>query len=98
MPGFPFGPTRPNTRAGLPTTSRVLVPAVRRSVALPVSGAAAARGRKGIAPAIATPDARICRRGRKLGVSFLLQGPFHVCVPLGQDPLCNCLLFSVLSV
>src|SRR5260370_40219875 len=74
MPGFPFGPMRPNTRAGLPLTASVLVPAVRRSLAVRVSGAAVARvvGRKGIAPAIATPDARICRRGRDGGLSFSL--------------------------
>src|SRR5258706_7157294 len=74
MPGFPFGPIRPKTRAGLPLTSRVLVPAVRRSLAASVSGAAVARvaGRKGIAPAIATPDARICRRVINVGLSFSL--------------------------
>src|SRR5882762_3494919 len=64
MPGFAFGPIRPNTRADLPLTSRVLVPAVRRSLAEPVSGAAKIRvgDRNGIVPAIATPVARICRR------------------------------------
>src|SRR5258707_14819205 len=74
MPGFPFGPIRPNTRADLPLTARVLVPTVRRSLAASVSGAAMARGirRKGIAPAIATPDARICRRVRSVGLSFSL--------------------------
>src|SRR5258706_14929035 len=74
MPGFPFGPIRPKTRAGLPLTSRVLVPAVRRSLAASVSGAAVARvaGRKGIPPAIATPDARICRRVSSVGLSFSL--------------------------
>src|SRR5882672_9343214 len=77
MPGFPFGPIRPNTRAGLPLTVRVLVPAVRRSLAVRSSGAAAARviGKKGIVPAImATPDARICRRVRSLDFSFPLNG------------------------
>src|SRR6266404_15182 len=76
MPGFPFGPIRPKTRAGLPLTARVLVPAVRRSLAASVSGAAVARGirRKGIAPAIATPDARmICRRLRSVGLSSLIE-------------------------
>jgi hypothetical protein len=75
MPGFPFGPMRPNTRAGLPLTSRVLVPAVRRSAAaVRDSGAAAARSvvRKGIVPAMATLDARICRRVRSVGLSFSL--------------------------
>src|ERR1700681_3883417 len=75
MPGFAFGPIRLNTRAGLPLTSRVLVPAVRRGLALWVSGAAVARGidRKGIVPATATPDARIiCRRVRSMGFSFTL--------------------------
>jgi hypothetical protein len=33
MPDFPFGPIRPNTRAGLPLRARVLVAAVRRSLA-----------------------------------------------------------------
>src|SRR5882672_11071675 len=73
MPGFAFGPIRRNTRAGLPLTSRVLVPAVRRSLAVWVSGAAVARGidRKGIVPATATPDARIiCLRVRPVGLSF----------------------------
>src|ERR1700692_2898921 len=76
MPGFAFGPIRPNTRAGLPLTSRVLVPAVRRSLAVWVSGAAVVRGidRKGIVPATATPDARIiCRRVRSTG--FLSLSP-----------------------
>src|ERR1700688_188650 len=72
MPGFPFGPMRPNTRAGLPLTARVLVPAVRRSLAVRVSDAAAARGRKGIVPAIATPDATICRRVSSERFSFSL--------------------------
>src|ERR1700732_1016774 len=78
MPGFPFGPVRLNTRAGLPLTARVLVPAVRRSLAVDVPGAAVARvaGRKGIAPAIATPDATICRRVRSLGLSFSLIAAF----------------------
>src|SRR5438093_11828126 len=68
MPGFPFGPTRPNTRAGLPLTSSVLMPAVRRSLAARGSGAAVALviGRKGIVTAMATPDARICRRVRRV--------------------------------
>src|SRR5882762_8300788 len=74
MPGFPFGPTRPNTRAALPLTARVLVPAVRRSSASRGSDAAAARSfvRKGIVPAMATLDARICRRVRSAGLSFSL--------------------------
>ena len=70
MPGFPSGPIRPNTRAGLSLTSRVLVPAVRRISAVRGSGAAAARviGRKGIVPAaMATPEARIRRRVRSEG-------------------------------
>src|SRR3989442_14750357 len=67
MPGFPFGPIRPNTRAGLPLTASVLMPAVRRSLAVRGSGAAVALviGRKGIVTAMATPDARICRRVRR---------------------------------
>src|SRR3981189_2497344 len=80
MRGFPFGPVRPKTRAGLPLTSRVLVPAVRRSLAVRGSGVAAARGvcRKGIAPAIATPDARMsCRRVRSVGFSFSLNTLVH---------------------
>src|SRR5260370_41096996 len=74
MPGFPFGPTRPNTRAALPLTARVLVPAVRRSSASRGSDAAAARSfvKKGIVPAMATLDARICRRGRSAGLLFSL--------------------------
>src|SRR6266446_471868 len=74
MPGIPFGPMRPNTLAGLPLTARVLVPAVRRSAAVRVSGAAAARSfvRKGIAAAIAALDARICRRVRSWGLSSSL--------------------------
>src|ERR1700720_4202891 len=74
MPGFPFGPIRPNTRADLPFTARVRVPAVRRSLAEQISGAAVAGviGRKGIALAMATPDARICRRVRSVGFSFSL--------------------------
>src|ERR1700738_4794127 len=74
MPGFPFGPIRLNTRAGLPLTTRVLVPAVRRRLAVPGSGAAATRviGRKGIVPAMATPDARMWRRVRSVGFSFSL--------------------------
>src|SRR5712691_1764489 len=75
MPGFPFGPIRPNTRAGLPLTERVLVPVVRRSLAAGISGAAVARRicRKGSVRAIATPDARmICRRVRSVGLSFSL--------------------------
>src|SRR6266481_3751357 len=74
MPGFPFGPIRPNTRAGLPLTARVLVPAVRIKLAVRGSGAAEAcvLGRKGIVPAMATPDARICRRLRSVGFSFSL--------------------------
>src|SRR5713226_7928416 len=77
MPGFPFGPIRPNTRAGLPLTARVLVPAVRRSSAVRGSGAAAVRvtGRKGIVPAMATPDARIRRRVSSVGSSFSLIAP-----------------------
>src|SRR5580700_1733044 len=80
MPGFPFGPMRPNTRAGLPLTARVLVPAVRRSLPVRGSGAAAARvvGRKGIVPAIAAPDARTCRRVRSVGFSFFIIGLVHV--------------------
>src|SRR5258708_40298539 len=79
MPGFPLGPMRPNTRAGLPLTARVLVPAVRRSAAVWGSGAAAARSfvRKGIAAAIATLEARICRRGRGWGLSSSLLGLAH---------------------
>src|ERR1700694_4645392 len=81
MPGFPFGPVRPNTRAALPWTSRVLVPAVRRNSAPRVSGAAVTRAirSKGIAPAIATPDARIWRRLGSVGVSFSLMAacPFR---------------------
>src|SRR5216683_3184850 len=74
MPGFPFGPTRPNTRAALPLTARVLVPAVRRSSASRGSDAAAARSfvKKGIVPAMATLDARICRRVRSAGLLFSL--------------------------
>src|SRR5260370_28607485 len=76
MPGFPFGPIRPNARAGLPLTVRVLVPAVRRSLAVRDSGAATVRviGRKGIVPAMATPDARICRRVRSVDFPFSLNG------------------------
>src|SRR6202035_2838161 len=74
MPGLPFGPMRPNTRAGLPLTARVLVPAVRRTPAARGSGAAAARSfvRKGMEPAMATLDARICRRVRDVGLSSSL--------------------------
>src|SRR5947209_8558824 len=80
MPGFPFGPMRPNTRAALPLTARVLVPAVRRSAAVRGSGAAAARSfvRNGIAAAIATPDVRICRRVRSVGLSFSRIALVHV--------------------
>jgi hypothetical protein len=88
MPGFAFGPIRPNTRAGLPLTSRVLVPAVRRSLAVWVSGAAVARGidKKGIVPATATPDPRIiCRRVRSMGFSFTLNGRVHVCPRSGPS-------------
>src|SRR5882762_1192693 len=66
---------RPNTRGGLSLTARVLVPAVRRSLALRGSGGAAARalGTKEIVPAMATPDASmICRRVRSVGLSFSL--------------------------
>jgi hypothetical protein len=79
MPGFPFGPIRPNTRAGLPLTVSVLVPAVRRSLAVRDSGAATARviGSKGIVPAMAAPAARICRRLRSVGFSFSLTGDFQ---------------------
>jgi hypothetical protein len=77
MPGFPFGPIRPNTRADLPLTERVLVPAVGRSSALRDWGAAAARavGWKGIAPAMATAHARISRRVRSVGLSFIAACP-----------------------
>src|SRR5260370_41588447 len=102
MPGFPFGPMRPNTRAGLPLTARVLVPAVRRSLPVRGPGAAAARvvGRKGIVPAIAAPDARTCRRGRIMGFSFSLHGLVHVLSqptfpcrsPLGASPHLNLML------
>jgi hypothetical protein len=80
MPGFPFGPIRPNTCADLPLTERVLVPAVRRRLEVRGSGAATTRGidRKGITPAIATPDVRICRRVRRVGFSFCLNGLVHV--------------------
>src|SRR5712692_2217366 len=80
MPGFTFDPIRPNTRAGLPLTASVLMPAVRRSLAARGSGAAVALvavalviGRKGIVTAMATPDARICRRVRRVGfpLSFI---------------------------
>src|ERR1700737_101145 len=73
MPGLPFGPIRLNTRAALPLTERVLVPAVKESAAAG-SGAVAARavGRKEIVPAMATPDARISRRGRSVGLSLSL--------------------------
>src|SRR5258708_3706988 len=73
MPGFPFGPMRSNTRAGLPLTERILVPAVRRSLAVGASGVAAARvmGSKAIVPAMATPDARICRRVTECGIFIL---------------------------
>src|SRR2546429_9464535 len=73
MPGFPFGPIRPNARAGLPLTSSVLMPAVRRSLAVRGSGAAVALviGRKGVVTALATPDARSCRRGWGGGLSPL---------------------------
>src|SRR3979411_2866668 len=78
MPGFPVGPVRPKTRADLPLTLRVLVPAVRRSLAVRGSGAAAAwvMGSRGIVPAIAAPDARIWRRVRSVGFSFSLTGVF----------------------
>jgi hypothetical protein len=78
-PGFPFGPTRSNTCAGLPLTERILVPAVRRSLAVRGSGAAAApvTGRKGITPAMAAPDARMRRRVRSVGFSFSLNGVFQ---------------------
>src|SRR6267378_1911773 len=68
MPGFPSGPIRPNTRAGLPLTASVLMPAVRRSLAVRGSVAAVALviGRKGTVTAMATPDARICRRVRRV--------------------------------
>src|SRR5437667_6613039 len=85
MPGFPFGPIRPNTRAGLPLTASVLMPAVRRSLAVRGSGAAVAVviGRKGIVTAMATPDARICRRVRRVGFPFSLNGGFSLCaVPI----------------
>src|ERR1700716_3300222 len=74
MPGFPFGLKRPNTGAGLPLTSRILLPAVRRILPAPGSGAAAARsaGMKAIVPATATPDARTCRRVGGGGFSLLL--------------------------
>src|SRR5882724_3344100 len=76
MPGFPFGPTRPNTRADLPLTASVLMPAVRRSLAVRGSGAAVALviGRKGIVTAMATPDARICRRVRRVGCPLSVIG------------------------
>src|SRR5260370_6931553 len=92
MPGFPFGPMRPNTRAGLPLTARVLVPAVRRSLPVRGSGAAAARvvGRKGIVPAIAAPDARTCRRGGRAGFFFFLLLLVHVAPPFAH---CHQLVF-----
>src|ERR1700730_8214838 len=101
MPGFPFGPIRPNTRAGLPLTARVLVPAVRRSLAVPGSGAAAARviGRRGIVPARATPDARIRRRVRSLAFSFSLIAPcpFWHLAPFRLRPE-TCHQFNVMLV
>src|SRR5882672_8423223 len=85
MPGFPFGPIRPNTRAGLPLTASVLVPAVRRRA----SGAAVALiiGRKGIVTAMATPDARNCRRVRRVGFPLSLNAVFLLCaVPIATRP------------
>src|SRR5438128_11916052 len=81
MPGFPFGPIRPNTCAGLPLTARVLVPAVRRSLAGLASGAAVALiiGRKGMETAMATPDAGNCRRGRRAGFQLDLNGDLALC-------------------
>src|SRR5262245_8719953 len=71
MPGFPPGPTRPNARAALPLTTRVLVSAVRGSLAVAGAGAAGARvaGTKGMVPAATRPDARARRRVRGLGNS-----------------------------
>jgi len=88
MPGFPFGPIRPNTRAGLPLTASVLIPAVRRSLAVRGSGAAVALviGRKGIVTAMATPDPRICRRVRRVGFPLSLSWAFLSLS--GGFPLC----------
>src|SRR2546425_11194851 len=91
MPGFPFGPIRPNTRAGLPLTASVLMPAVRRSLA--VRGCAAVAlviGRKGIVTAMATPDARICRRGRRVGFPLSLIG-FPLSLNLGGASVSACI-------
>jgi len=57
MPGFPFGPIRPNTRAGCRGHRGFLVPAVRRSLAVRVSGAAVAAVLHEGHVAITAPDA-----------------------------------------